>query len=460
MKTIRLLVLLSFAGVYAVSPGLALAEEVSPALLLQRIEALESEVKILKRQLEVKDEESVKKAPETPVVTASSKEGFSIKSPDDAFKIRLRGYVQADGRSFLDNKKDIGTTDTFVARRVRPIVEGTVYKNFDFLLVPDFGNGTVVLQDGYAEYKEFGWAKIRAGKFKEPFGLERLQSDTVANFAELGFPSALAPNRDTGVLLHGDLFDNTVYYAVGAFNGAVDSGNTGSSDIDTNNDKDVAARVFVQPFRNTGISALSGLGVGAAVTRGHNEGAQVPTLRSPGQATIFTYNTGITADGPHTRFSPQFYYYWNSLGLLGEYVVSDQEVGRASTRTFEKIQNDAWQIAGTYVVTGEDASYKGVTPKNPFDLTKGGWGAWELAARYGELDVDNAAFALGFAGATNSVSRAYGWGLGLNWYLNKNVKWVLDYDRTQFDGGSSIDGGSLDDRETENVLLGRFQVAY
>ena len=59
-------------------------------------------------------------------------------------------------------------------------------------------------------------------------------------------------------------------YAVGIFNGGADGG---SGDIDrTDDEKDVAARLFAHPFKDTEIEALQGLGIGAAGTYGNQQG--------------------------------------------------------------------------------------------------------------------------------------------------------------------------------------------
>jgi len=47
-------------------------------------------------------------------------------------------------------------------------------------------------------------------------------------------------------------------------------------------------------------------------------------------------------------------------------------------------------------------------------------------------------------------------GVGLNWYLNQNVKWSLNYEVTSFDGGAA-DGG---DREDEEVILTRLGLGF
>lgn len=118
------------------------ADEPSPATagsVDQRIEQLDQEIRILKRQREIDLEEADKKAKDAAIVTAG-KDGCSVKSADGKFHLKLRGYVQADARFFLDD--GLNASDTFVLRRVRPIIEGTVFKNFDFRIMPDFGGAT------------------------------------------------------------------------------------------------------------------------------------------------------------------------------------------------------------------------------------------------------------------------------------------------------------------------------
>lgn len=444
------------------APAAAWAADTDTAALIQRLDDLEQQVAILKRQLEVQKEEADKKAPDTPVITANAKDGFSIKSPDDAFKLKINGYLQADARLFTDNDKSFaatGTTDNFLLRRVRPTFEGTVFKYFDYRLSPSFDSGTAALQDAYLEYRYAPEVKLRAGKFKAPFGLERLQSSASTTFVETAYPTALTPNYDTGFQVSGDIWEGVVSYAVALSDGATEGGST---DTDTNNDKELAARLFISPFKLSNNEVLRGLSAGVATTFGHQEGTSVlPTLRSPGQASIFTYTSGVFADGPRTRFSPQLSWYYGPLGVLAEYVTSTQQLTRGAFQ--DKFENTAWEITGSYVLTGEDASYKGVAPLKNFDPGAGTWGAWEIAGRYHELEIDDDLFTQKypnntFANIDASVSKAESLGLGFNWYLNRSVKVQFDYEHTEFTGGAPRD--TLVNRPDENAVLGRFQIAY
>ena len=441
----------------------------------QRLEQLEQEIRILKRQRELDQEQTVQKAgetaqkaKETPILVAGQ-DGFALKSADGNFVLRLRGYAQADARFYLDDSAKNGT-DTFLMRRVRPILEGTVYRDFDFRIMPDFGNGaasTTILQDAYGEWHYWPWLKVRAGKYKVPVGLEWLQEDRWTSFPERGLPTGLVPQRDVGVQLSGDLFGGAVTYAAGVFNGVVDGG---IADLDTYDSKDGAARIFLQPFKNTDIDLLRGLGVGAGGSIGNQQftgsSTNLASYKTTGQNTFFTFGKGVAPDGLEIRGAPQAYYYWGPVGLLGEYVYAEQELRNGTL--LDRVRNTAWQVEASFVLTGENATYNGVTPRHPFDPKKGGWGAFEIVGRYGDLHFDPSAFstattALRFADPTKSAQEAREWGVGVNWYLNKNVKLVLNYEETYFDGGAGTTTTptfNVAGRQNEHALMTRAQFAF
>lgn len=412
---------------------------------------IDQKQRVLDRKWELSQEEAEAKAKNSASVKADSS-GFALVSNDKAFELKLRGYAQADARFFQSDDKS-PQTDTFLLRRVSPILEGTLGKSGEFRIMPDFAGTSTTLQDAYLGYKFSSAVRLRAGKFKAPFGLERLQSSTDNRFVELAHPTSLTPNRDIGAQVFGDLSDGVVSYALGIFNGVPDGG---SSVTDTADGKDVVGRIFVTPWKKSDNEYIKGLSAGIAASYGNEEGtaaaSSLTSYRSPGQASVFSYTTGSFADGERTRYSPQFTYYYGSFGLLGEYVVSSQEV-RKGTRS-DALQNEALQIAASYVLTGEENSFNGITPKNPFDLAKGQWGAFELALRYSELTLDDQTFPT-YASSTKSVRGIQSLGGGINWYLTKNLKSSLTYEKSTFEGGAPTGA-----REDEDVLFARVQVSF
>ncbi|MBA3317311.1 MAG: porin [Gemmatimonadales bacterium] len=434
-------------------------EEVSDSAgrsLEARVDELDQQVRILQRLRELAAESLATAAKDRQTVTANGKDGFSLKSADGKYTLKLRGYAHADARFFAsDDAKAI--PNTFFLRRARPIIEASVGKYFDFRLMPDFAQGTTTLFDAYWEGKFSPAFAVRAGKYKPPVGFERLQSATDITFAERGLPTNLAPNRDVGLQIAGDVSAGLFAYQVGIFNGVADLAN---GDGDGNDSKELAARIYIQPVKQ---GSLKGLGFGVSSSTGEEMGTATATglagYRSASQQTVFRYRSDavtpantVIAEGRRTRVSPHAYLGLGSLGVLGEFILSSQEVRAAATTA--KLNHRAWQASAGYFLTGEQAGFRSPTPKKPFDLKEGTWGAFELAARYGELDIDDDAFPT-FANPTSAVSKAKGIGMGVNWHLSKQIKVVVNYEHTTFEGG-----GPTGDRPSEDFVVTRFQHAF
>lgn len=416
--------------------------------LKQQVEELDQKIRVLERKQELESEEAAARTRTAPSFSAGAG-GFSWRSADTNFVFRLRGNVQADGRFFID---DTGAeNDTFLLRRVRPSFEGTVWKNFDFRVMPDFAGNNFTLLDAYADLKFSPYFSLLAGKTKSPFGLERLVSQTSLLFIERGLPTSLAPNRDIGFQVRGGLFDQRLEWTVGWLNGTPDGG---SSVSDLDDDKEFAGRLFSHPFKNSDSDWLRGLGLGVAATYGDKSGTAPATYATVNQQTFFRYNTGVLNDGDHWRVGPQAYWYAGPLGLLAEYTVSSQELSAGAVT--REIEHTSWQAAVSYVLTGENSTYRGVTPAKNFSVSEGTWGAFELAVRYGELDIDNDAFPV-FANSAVSATKVRSAGVGVNWYLNRNVKLALNYNWSGFDG--SVVAPNIASKD-EHAIFSRVQLSF
>jgi phosphate-selective porin OprO/OprP len=427
-----------------------------PPSLESRIDELDQQVRILQRLRELAADSAAAAAKDKVSATASSKDGFSIKSADGKFAVRLKGLVQTDGRFFLSDSA-VPATNTFFLRRARPILEATVGKYLEFRLQPDFGQGTTVLFDAYTDVKIAPAFAVRVGKFKPPVDLERYQSASDIVFAERALATNLAPNRDIGLQLSGDISTGVFTWQAGVYDGVPDLGN---GDGDVTDAKDFAGRIFLQPFK---LGTLAGLGFGLAGTAGLERGTVAAPLlasyRTPGQQTWFRYASSTTtpasnafANGQRGRLAPQAYFYTGPLGLHGEYIQSWQAVTRTTTTV--KLKHTAWQATGAYFLTGEKNSFRSAAPKKPFDPKAGTFGAIELAARYSELSIDDATFPT-FANPATTPSKAKAWAVGLNWYLAKAIKVVADYEHTTFTGGAATG-----DREDENFVVTRVQYSF
>jgi phosphate-selective porin OprO and OprP len=422
------------------------------SILEARLKQLEEQVHQLREDIQSmrrSEPSSSLDAAETPAAeVAIGGGGLSLRAADDSLGIQLRGYFQADSRFHWNDDSRPGN-DTFLMRRIRPLLLVTAFRDFDFRFMPDFGGASATLQDAHFNWKISPQFQVLAGKVKSPGGLERLQSAASLAFVERGLPTHLLPNRDIGVQVHGALLQRRLDYAVGVFNGTKDGGN---SVVDVDDGKDIAVRLFAHPFRTRDRSPLQGLGIGVAGTSGRHAG--VPRgYATTGQQDFFRFRTGVVNDGRLWRISPQGYFYSGPVGILWEWAQSSQELRLNDSA--ETVRNRAWQIAGSYLLTGENASYGAVHPRTSLGPGGSGWGALELVARIGRLAVDERAFSV-LADPEANASQAQGLGLGLNWYLNRSVKFTLDFGRTSFESHLR----NQNEKPPEKSLFSRVQFAF
>jgi len=119
---------------------------------------------------------------------------------------------------------------------------------------------------------------------------------------------------------------------------------------------------------------------------------------------------------------------YGPLFLQGEYFWFN--VDRNAFAPLPSLKFQGGYAEAAYVLTGEtrrynapSASYGGVSPANPFSLSGGGWGAWEIAGRFSTMDLnDRLALANGVAGGRQTI-----YTLALNWYINDNIRFMFDY---------------------------------
>jgi phosphate-selective porin OprO/OprP len=455
------------------------------------IQELEKQVQALSQKLddlenqEDKDEKSSQnqKFINTTTVTAGP-DGFAIQSADQQFKLRLGTLLQADDREFLTPANNGGSPgDGFELRRARIIFDGTVWGAFQFRIEPEFGSRTggaggtssttATLANANMNVDYWEPLQFLAGRFKGPVGYER--SQLVANniWIENGLTQNLTSQYTQGFLAHGDIDHDLLVYGAGVNESVRDNANGDFQGMIDNN-YDFVGDVYLNPFINSGNKGLEGLGFGVAGNVGNRgdvktaANAPLATYTTPGQTNLLTYNaTGTESEeGPDYRLAPVIYYYNGPFGGYADYALSSIRALRtvgAATRT-ALLQNEAWQVVGSYVLTGEDASYTGVKPKTDLSFRDHTWGAFQLVARYGQMTLDNDYFtstgpatSVGGAFATQGPRIISNIGVGLNWYLNSNVKAQFEYDYDGYKGGNlPINPETAD----QNSFMTQLQLAF
>ena len=472
---------------------------------------LKTKVNVLERKLEVQEEVNTVAFKKLPIFDGGEN-GFKITSSNKEHQLRIGSSIQTDYRNFLGDNPPawipgspgwyggVGPDSIFL-RQARIILEGYVFNDIYFKLMPDFAqnsNSSNLIPDAFVDFAYQPKASLLVGKYKPSIGLERLQGDANTVFLERAFPTNLAPNRDMGLQLHGSFAKpgyiaekspgaidskNFFTYQVGITNGTGDSGNIALNGALPNsassfaNNKEFDGRIFAQPFQHSGYDWLEGFGVGVSGSFSNPDHLALVAQRTPlGQSQFIDYTQvngqtkgTLTSNGNANRIYPQAYWYKGPFGLMGEYVASTQTLNATSnTRGNNNLTqtNTASHVQFSYVVTGEDNQFEGVKPIRKFDPGKGTWGALQLAARWSQLTLDNDSFKL--LDPTKSASEATEFTVGANWFLNKYSLIRFDYENVWFTGGAGTPGATTNgvtsyniaNRPSEQVLSTRFQLAF
>ncbi len=470
---------LRFKTVSALVAALAIGSLASPPLradeaqdikdLQTQIQALQEKLAVIARKQEIASDDATAAAKAAPKVSITDS-GLVVASPDGASSIHVGSLVQFDSREFLADGGGLSNNGFFL-RRARIIIDGKLDKFTSFQFVPEFGNGSggtataVAILDANLTIAPTQAFQLKVGKFKTPIGLEILQSDQYTFFAERSLVNNLEPNRDLGAQIGGYLGNGAVYYSIGLYNGIPDAlTSSGNSDFD--NDKDVDGRLFFTPFVNDKESDLQGLGFGIAggLGREKTHSAVTSGYKTDGQQTFFSYGGAVYTDGAVWRISPQAYYYHGPFGALGEYVISALNVRPSGPSALPKtkLENKAASITASWVLTGEDATYTGVAPAQPFSWVNGTWGAWQVAARVEELKLDTKAFngTSPLASPITNANEATGASIGINWYLTKSVKITQDFFETHFHVTNLTPATPQVLKHSEKALVTRVQLSF
>jgi phosphate-selective porin OprO/OprP len=451
------------------------AVETSPAGTNARLDQIEEVARIALRKTEILGENAAKRPPEDSAVVVNDR-GFVLKRSDGSSALRVGALLQADGRFFFRDDA-LEANDTFLIRRFRPYLDGTLFSLVDYRLLVEFA-GTVQILDAYADVHPRIWLRVRVGKFKGPIGLERLQSDGDLPLLERALDQNLSSMREVGAQLWGDVAA-VAQYSFGIVDGAPDGT---SPDTDTNHAKDFVGRIFFQPFRGQNVIDLGNLGIGFAASVGDRKGrlpnsttaavTGLPVFKTAGQNTFFQYfapatdTTGATTTFAHeaeSHFNPQLYYYYQGFGVLADYVLLRQGVQRGNATV--TLNHQSTHATLNYVLGGR-AGFDGVTPTAAFDPKAGTWGAFEIVARWAWLKVDSATFgdpnvpgSTQYADPTKSARSAEAWTGGITWVPARTFHVALDFEQTQFKGGAGTTAAPAD-RKTENVLIARVQLNF
>lgn len=384
-----------------------------------------------------------------PAVVTATDRNFTLASADRDNFLRLRAVIHLDSRTFFDDD-GVDDNDAFLVRRARITMEGALNRLFQFQIQPELGGSSAALNLANITANFSPQLYVKVGRFKSTLGLEHQQSSSNAIlFTERSLVTSLIAGSDVGIQVGGVTPGGRVRYAAGIFNGTADG--TTTRNTDTDDHKAFIGRIMLHPTEGMGV------GVGASYAPKQEGAGGLPaSYRTEGQQRMFAYSAGTQADGELWRITPQGYYYRGPFGVMAEHARSSTEI-RSAAGAFSTVDHSAWQLALSYVLTGENATLAGVTPSTRFDPAAGTWGAFQVAARLSHMDIDDDVFPI-FASATANATEVDSFALGLNWFMTPSVTLMMNYFHSSFET-------ELPPTQTllingENALFARLQLVF
>lgn len=347
-------------------------------------------------------------------------EGYFFIGPGDVLK--FKGYVQTD--AYFPSRNSPGITE-FLIRRARFAVTGFFQQNFRYMLYARYDRGRVSLNEAFLESRHLPFARIRVGQYKVPFSLSNLKSSSQLDFVSRSFiVENFSPNYDIGAMIFGEGVAKSFDYAVGVFNG------TGPNKRDNNNSKTFVARLVVSPFSALKNTAFEKFYAGGSFARGkQNNDIGNTNYQLFTETPVYTFNDSIRQQGTTRVYGYDLEWLVKNISVKGEYLNYWAENLAKNATPFDFAAN-GFYVTATYVLTAEEKKRnENVKPKKPFDPKKGGWGAFELAARYEKANLSNTVVRAGMAGGLDGLRAGT---VGLNWYLNDDVKVVMNYQNYVF----------------------------
>ena len=478
-----------------------------------RLSAIQSQLEAFSQQLnemkaqqdaQASDIVTLKAPPSGSTVIPSLPNGKPmLATADKSFTANIRAIVMFDAGAYLQ-KDHLPSTITGTAshlnngtnfRRARFGIDGKLFKDFDYALIYEFGGSGAEdaghIQEAWAQYNGLKPLRIRIGAFEPNIGLsaatstsqmpfmERPSSAEIARGVAAGDSRSAIQVASNGIFGEGDSGIATRWFVSGAVTGNTVStvNSTGGFATQPFGEQEaIIGRVALAPFDSTNWQAHFGFNAQYVFRPNDATGGTAANPRYPVQlrdrpelridATRLV-DTGAI-DARHVTV------YGGEAGLTvrnflveGEYFKYKIDRRQATaTANLGDPDFDGWYVQGVYVITGEPRPYNPAearfdAPKMAYNFNPaaGTWGAWEIGARYSDINLNwndgvfgRATPAGGIRGGEQKI-----YTVGLNWYLNPAIRLMLDYSHVEVD---RLNSAGADQGQKFNTIALRSQLTF
>jgi len=381
---------------------------------------------------------------------------LSLSSGNGDSTFAVNGRIQLDSRHYGNSGgRDDLAADGFDVRRAYLGVNGKIAKYYDYRVYANFGaaDSTSVQKSAQMDEAYFGinyWkeANFRFGQQKMPFSLEEQTSSRFTDFQERSMLNKMVPGKEIGVQIHGT-FSNGIFYGAALSTGE----SLSKTEANTGDSSEVIGRIGINLAEAMGnkdnvyhvaIAGSSGAQGNTALSAAYNPEDKGASFISSSDSLVI---------GKRDRLGFEAAVAIGPLKAQAEWIQNSFDnisMVKTTSVTNKSADVDGYYISASWLITGEKYadSYKSgkfdrITPKkdfNPEDISKG-WGAWEIGARYSEIDASEVLELV--TSNTSMYHKAKAYTVGLKWIPSPYVRVMLNYVDTE---GEKVSGVTLDQK--------------
>jgi phosphate-selective porin OprO/OprP len=393
----------------------------------------------------------------------------TVTSADGRFSLSIRALVQYDNAYFMQgahalqlaaaNGPDLSSGSNF--RRAQLGIQGKLFGDWNYFFNYDFGSGASSgnelqgrIQQAYVEYAGLGPLTVRIGAYPWSANLEDATGAADVMFLERNAPSDLSRSlgggdgRDgIGVIYAGDRFFGSLAYT---------GGKAADTTLFFDEQQAVVARASDMFYSGEDLKLLLSLAGtyvfhGGDATAGagsaHNITLQDGPELTEDDNSLRLISTGAlnvrSAYNYAVEGAAEFHSLYGQAGYFG-YGMNQQAAGAADLTFNGWYAQAAWDITGeSRPYNVQNGSFANPKPSAPFGIDTWNPGAWEVAARYSDLDLNDNDGTLGSAlpaggirGGDQRIAT-----VALNWYPNSVLKFALQYQHVDISRIGTIPAG-------------------
>ncbi len=420
----------------------------STQMLQSKIDQMEQELQSMKAEMGAMQQKATAqemKEKKEGVKVSAKGGGITVESADGAFSGHLGGRMLLDQAFYSQDKTKLGDGSEF--RSLRLDAGGKMFYDWIYKIQLDFANGGVGIKDTYLGYTGIKPLEIVGGHIIEPITMGLMTSNKYTTFMEPAIsitPLGSPDRRDGGqVAARGENWTATA----GVFSSKTPKlGNHNDSGFD------VAARVTYAPIFTKNEVLHFGFGVQDRSPHGENPVSLSSIPESHEDGTAFVSTGGINMAHLIT-YVPEIAGVYGPFHAQAEYASYNVQ-GKDGVPDFTF---DGWYVQAGFFLTGESRPYQTkdtpysadfgrVKPTHP--VGEGGFGAWEIAARYSVLDLNDKTVA---GGKEDNIT------VGLNWYATSQIRFMLNYIKVHTDSVNAVAAHASED---PSIIQMRAQVDF